>query len=104
MPLLAKARTFERGFPLFLIDPIIQYQEQGADYIYALVNGYADDKDANWDEFMPGHKIAMPTLRAMALLITRTARQDGSAICQGCCYLPGMGRRTETRRTQAPRL
>ena len=60
MSLLAKARTYERGFPLFLIDPIIQYQEQGADYIYALLNGYTDDKDANWDEYMPGHKIAMP--------------------------------------------
>ncbi len=60
MSLLAKARSYERGFPLFLIDPIIQYQEQGPDYIYALLNGYTDDKDANWDEYMPGHKIAMP--------------------------------------------
>jgi ubiquinol-cytochrome c reductase cytochrome c1 subunit len=60
MSLLAKARTFERGFPLFLIDPIIQYQEQGADYIYALLNGYTHDNDANWDEYVPGHKIAMP--------------------------------------------
>ncbi|MGH6864391.1 MAG: cytochrome c1, partial [Methylocella sp.] len=33
MSLLAKARSYERGFPLFLLDPIIQYQEQGADYI-----------------------------------------------------------------------
>jgi ubiquinol-cytochrome c reductase cytochrome c1 subunit len=60
MSLLAKARTFERGFPLFLIDPIIQYQEQGADYIFALLNGYTNDNDPNWNEFMPGHKIAMP--------------------------------------------
>ena len=60
MSLLAKARTYERGFPLFLIDPIIQYQEQGPDYIYALLNGYTNDKDPNWNEYMPGHKIAMP--------------------------------------------
>jgi ubiquinol-cytochrome c reductase cytochrome c1 subunit len=60
MSLLAKARTYERGFPLFLIDPIIQYQEQGADYIYALLNGYTNDNDANWNEYFPGHKIAMP--------------------------------------------
>jgi cytochrome c1 len=60
MSLLAKACTFERGFPLFLIDPIIQYQEQGADYIYALLNGYTNDNDANWNEYFPGHKIAMP--------------------------------------------
>ena len=60
MSLLAKARTYERGFPLFLIDPIIQYQEQGADYIHALLNGYTNDNDANWNEYFPGHKIAMP--------------------------------------------
>ncbi|WGJ16099.1 cytochrome c1 [Methylocapsa sp. D3K7] len=60
MSLLAKARSYERGFPLFLIDPIIQYQEQGPDYIYALLNGYTNDKDPTWNEYMPGHKIAMP--------------------------------------------
>jgi ubiquinol-cytochrome c reductase cytochrome c1 subunit len=60
MSLLAKARDYERGFPLFLIDPIIQYQEQGADYIYALLNGYTNDNDLNWNVYFPGHKIAMP--------------------------------------------
>jgi ubiquinol-cytochrome c reductase cytochrome c1 subunit len=60
LSLIAKARSYERGFPLFLIDPIIQYQEQGVDYIYALLNGYTNDKDPSWDEYMPGHKIAMP--------------------------------------------
>ena len=60
MSLLAKARSYERGFPLFLIDPIIQYQEQGPDYINALLNGYTNDNDPNWNEYMPGHKIAMP--------------------------------------------
>ena len=58
--LLAKARSYERGFPQFLFDPFIQYQEQGPDYIDALLNGYTNDKDPNWNEFMPGHKIAMP--------------------------------------------
>jgi ubiquinol-cytochrome c reductase cytochrome c1 subunit len=60
MSLLAKARSYERGFPLFLIDPIIQYQEQGPDYIDAILNGYTNGKDPNWNEYMPGHKIAMP--------------------------------------------
>nr|WP_244395996.1 cytochrome c1 [Beijerinckia indica] len=60
MSVLAKARTYQRGFPLFLVDPFIQYQEHGADYIYALLNGYTNEKDPNWNEFMPGHKIAMP--------------------------------------------
>jgi len=60
MSVLAKARTYQRGFPLFLLDPIIQYQEHGADYIYALLNGYTHPDDPSWNEFMPGHKIAMP--------------------------------------------
>ena len=59
MSVLAKARSYERGFPLFLLDPIIQYQEHGVDYIYALLNGYTHADDPNWDEFMPGHRIAM---------------------------------------------
>ena len=34
---LAKARTYERGFPWFILDalPFLAYQEQGADYIHA---------------------------------------------------------------------
>jgi ubiquinol-cytochrome c reductase cytochrome c1 subunit len=60
MSLLAKARSYERGFPLFLIDPIIQYQEQGVDYIYALLNGYTKEDDPNWNEYFPGNKIGMP--------------------------------------------
>jgi cytochrome c1 len=60
MSVLAKARSYKRGFPLFLIDPIIQYQEHGPDYIYALLNGYTNDKDPNWNEYFPGHKIGMP--------------------------------------------
>ncbi len=66
MRLLAKARTYERGFPLWLIDVATQYQEQGPDYIYALLNGYEDapkdmviDAGQNYNKYMPGHKIAM---------------------------------------------
>ncbi len=60
MSLLAKARSYSRGFPLFLIDPIIQYQEHGVDYIYALLNGYSKKDDANWNDYFPGNKIGMP--------------------------------------------
>jgi ubiquinol-cytochrome c reductase cytochrome c1 subunit len=60
MSLLAKARSYERGFPYFLIDFFTQYQEQGPDYIYALLNGYTKDDDPDWDEYFPGHKTAMP--------------------------------------------
>ncbi len=66
MRLLAKARTYERGFPLWLIDVFTQYQEQGPDYIYALLNGYEEppkdmviDAGQNYNKYMPGHKIAM---------------------------------------------
>src|SRR5207244_3800747 len=33
MSVIAKARTYERGFPWFVLDIFTQYQEQGVDYI-----------------------------------------------------------------------
>ncbi|MCS0501463.1 cytochrome c1 [Ancylobacter mangrovi] len=65
---LAKARTYEVGFPGFLIDIVTQYQEQGPDYIHALLNGYHDEppegftlpEGAHYNEFFPGHAIKMP--------------------------------------------
>jgi ubiquinol-cytochrome c reductase cytochrome c1 subunit len=60
MSLLAKARSYERGFPFFLIDFFTQYQEHGPDYIYALLNGYTKDNDPRWNEYFPGHDIGMP--------------------------------------------
>jgi cytochrome c1 len=60
MSLLAKARDFERGFPLFIVDAVTQYQEQSVDYIYGLLNGYTKADDPNYNEYFPGHKIAMP--------------------------------------------
>ncbi len=60
MTVLAKARSYSRGFPLFLVDPIIQYQEHGVDYIYSLIAlGYSDDKDPNHNDYFPGGHIAM---------------------------------------------
>ena len=42
MSLLAKARSYPRPFPMFLVDPLLQYQEKGPDYIVALLTkGYA---------------------------------------------------------------
>jgi ubiquinol-cytochrome c reductase cytochrome c1 subunit len=62
MSLLAKARKYERGFPWFIFDalPLVQYQEVGADYVYAILNGYTHPKDPQWNLYFPGHKIAMP--------------------------------------------
>ncbi|MCW5697614.1 MAG: cytochrome c1 [Bauldia sp.] len=40
LSLMAKARGVSPGFPGWLIDGIIPYQEGGADYIYSLLVGY----------------------------------------------------------------
>jgi len=67
MSTLAKARSYSRGFPWFVFDAFTQYQEQGPDYIAAILNGYVDPpKDfklpegGHYNEYFPGHTIAMP--------------------------------------------
>jgi cytochrome c1 len=68
LSVIAKARTFERGFPWFLIDIVTQYQEQGPDYIAALLNGYEKTppqgksvpKGTFYNRYFPGHAIKMP--------------------------------------------
>lgn len=67
MSTLAKARTYERGFPWFVFDAITQYQEQGPDYIAALLKGYEEPpkgfqlpSGGYYNRYFPGHNIAMP--------------------------------------------
>ena len=67
MSVLAKARTYERGFPWFVFDLITQYQEQGPDYIAALLKGYEEapkgfqlPPNGHYNKYFPGHNIAMP--------------------------------------------
>jgi cytochrome c1 len=57
---LAKARTYARPFPLFIFDAVTQYQEQGPDYIVAILNGFTHPDDPHWNLYFPGHVIAMP--------------------------------------------
>jgi cytochrome c1 len=72
MSTLAKARSYPRGFPWFVFDMFTQYQEQGPDYIAALLTGYADaPKDFEvppggfYNAYFPGLVIAMaPPLQA----------------------------------------
>ena len=67
LSVIAKARTYERGFPRFVLDMATQYQEQGVDYIAALLQGY-EQKPAGmqmapgmmYNKYFPGHGIAMP--------------------------------------------
>ena len=67
MSTLAKARGFSRGFPWFIVDAFTQYQEQGADYIAAILKGYKEPpkgftlpQGGHYNEYFPGHNIAMP--------------------------------------------
>jgi cytochrome c1 len=64
---LAKGRGYERGFPWFIIDAFTQYQEEGPDYIHALLNGYENPSagftlppGAQYNQYFPGHAIGMP--------------------------------------------
>ena len=69
LSVMAKARTYERGFPWFVFDalPFLAYQEQGVDYLVALLRGY-ENPPANftlppgtaYNRYFPGHAIAMP--------------------------------------------
>lgn len=67
MSVLAKARDIEGPWYSFLMAPFLQYQEQGVDYIHALLNGYVEQpKDFKLPEgkyynaYFPGHAISMP--------------------------------------------
>jgi ubiquinol-cytochrome c reductase cytochrome c1 subunit len=67
LSLMAKARTYERGFPWFVIDAFRQYSENGADYLVALLNGYEEPpqgftvpEGGHYNHYYPGHVIAMP--------------------------------------------
>jgi ubiquinol-cytochrome c reductase cytochrome c1 subunit len=73
LSLITKARTVEREFAwyvfpyIMLKDLFTQYQEQGSDYVYALLTGYKDapagfnlGPGLNYNVAFPGHQLAMP--------------------------------------------
>jgi len=66
LSVIAKARSYETGFPRFIFDAFTQYQEGGVDYIYAYLNGYADPppnlkvgEGQFYNRYFPGHLTAM---------------------------------------------
>ncbi|AXS41462.1 cytochrome c1 [Breoghania sp. L-A4] len=67
LSLIAKARAVERGFPWFVFDAFTQYQEQGVDYLYALLTGYHEAPEGVAvpegqyynPNFIAGHSLAM---------------------------------------------
>ncbi|MHA1523175.1 MAG: cytochrome c1 [Alphaproteobacteria bacterium] len=63
---IAKARKYHRGFPWWIIDLFTGYQEQGTDYIFALLNGYEEPPEhvtvqdgLSFNKYFPGQQIAM---------------------------------------------
>jgi ubiquinol-cytochrome c reductase cytochrome b/c1 subunit len=68
LSLMAKARSYERGFPYFLFDFFTQFQEQGPNYIYGILTGFEDKPPAGvtipdgtyYNKVYPGHAIKMP--------------------------------------------
>jgi ubiquinol-cytochrome c reductase cytochrome c1 subunit len=73
LSVMAKARTIERAGPWYLepvnwvSDIFTNYQEQGPDYIHALLTNYADPpatmtmaQGMYYNNAFPGHQIAMP--------------------------------------------
>jgi ubiquinol-cytochrome c reductase cytochrome b/c1 subunit len=82
MSVIAKARTYERGFPWFIFDAFTQYQEQGPDYIHALMLGYRPtpagfklpSPTSQYNIYFPGRAIGMPP----PLTDGRVTYDDGS--------------------------
>ncbi len=67
LSVMAKARTYSRGFPWFIVDAFTQYAENGPDYLTAVLNGYEDapagftvPDGGHYNKYYPGQVIAMP--------------------------------------------
>jgi cytochrome c1 len=67
LSVIVKARSYEQGFPWWVVNLFTQYQEQGADYLVALLKGYTDAPKGSdappgsfYNKYFPGHFLAMP--------------------------------------------
>jgi ubiquinol-cytochrome c reductase cytochrome b/c1 subunit len=68
LSLIAKARSYERGFPKFIFDFFTQFQEQGPNYVDAILQGFEDKpppgvtipQGSYYNKYFPGHAIKMP--------------------------------------------
>ena len=112
LSVIAKARSYERGFPWWVLDMITQYQEHGVDYLTALLLGYEDPPPAGVN--VPAGNfynrvLSRPHARHAAAIdgpagrIHRRLADDGRAICQGRLGLPDVGGRAASRGAQAHR-
>jgi hypothetical protein len=94
MSLLAKARIYGRGFPLFPIDPIIQCQEQGADYIVRYLTPIRTTRTRTGTNLCRATKSPRQDLGATVLSITGMVRPRRFRDCR----FPDMDRRDERKR------
>ena len=82
MAVLAKARKYERGFPWFIFDalPFDQYQEMGADYIYAILTGYTKPDDPTVEPLLsrPQDRDAAADRRRRGRIYGRHARRSST--------------------------
>jgi ubiquinol-cytochrome c reductase cytochrome b/c1 subunit len=68
LSLVAKSRSYERGFPWFIFDFFTQFQEEGPNYIVGILTGFKAKPPAGftlppgtyYNEYFPGHAIKMP--------------------------------------------
>ena len=68
LSVIAKARGYETAFPYWVFNLFVQYQEQGPDYITALLQGYEENPPAGvtvpsgafYNKYYPAHAIVMP--------------------------------------------
>ena len=68
LSLITKARSYERGFPKFIFDFFTTFQEQGPNYVDAILQGFEDKPPAGvtipegsyYNKYFPGHAIKMP--------------------------------------------
>jgi len=68
LSLITKARSYERGFPKFIFDFFTQFQEQGPNYVDAILQGFEEKPPAGvtipegsyYNKYFPGHAIKMP--------------------------------------------
>jgi ubiquinol-cytochrome c reductase cytochrome b/c1 subunit len=67
LSLMAKARGYDRPFPLFILDAVTQFQEKGPNYIAAILEGFESPPSgvtipdgAYYNKYFPGHAIKMP--------------------------------------------
>ena len=70
LSLITKARSYERGFPQFIFDFFTQFQEQGPNYVSAILQGFEDKPPAG---------VTIPGRLLLQQIFPRPRHQDAEA-------------------------